>query len=187
MEVHQRTKSGIPGIVDVGPHRFFSVADDPETLIFTFVRNPYARIVSCFRDKVERHPLCSRGGFNRDIRAFFGQRLNVLDLGSSLSFEWFVEMACATSRDASNGHWLTMNRLLPEHDVVCTFIGRVESFDSDIQTVCAQLHMAPPTRKVNATGKVRVSDWLTPSIRDAIRSAFREDFDRFGYSMAVPD
>ena len=187
VEVHPRAKSGIPGILDVGPHNFFSVADDPEALIFTFVRNPYARIVSCFRDKVERHPLGRRGPFSRDIRAFFGQRLDVLDPGKPLPFEWFVEMACATSRDTSNGHWLTMDRLLPQHDVVCTFVGRVENFDSDIRVVCERLKMTAPRQKMNATGKVRISEWLTPSIKDAIRSAYREDFDRFAYSTTVPD
>jgi hypothetical protein len=186
LEIHLRAKSRIPTIMEVGPRRFFSIVDDPEALIFTFVRNPYARIVSCYRDKVEPYPLSRHGGFNREVRAFFSRRLSALDLGKPLPFDWFVKMACETSRDTTNGHWLAMDRLLSKHDVVCAFIGRVENFDADIQRVCERLCMPPPRRRMNPTEPARLSEWITPDIRDAVRSAYREDFERFAYSTTVP-
>jgi hypothetical protein len=186
MDVHLRAKSRIPGVLDVGPRRFFSVADDPDALIFSFVRNPYARIVSCYRDKIEPHPISELGVIGRDAEAFFGQRLAALDRGKPLPFDWFAEMACATARVTPNGHWMTMDRLLPKHDVVCTVVGRVERFDADIQAVCERLRMPAPRQRRNSTGAARLSEWMTPRIRDLVRSAFREDFERFGYSTTVP-
>lgn len=187
LDIHKRAQSRIPTISDVGARRFFALVDDPDTLIFTFVRNPYARIVSCYRNKLERHALGARRALNRDLRSYFGPRLDSMDPAKPLSFAHFVEMACATSRTGKNGHWLAMDRLLPKDDVVCRFVGRVENYDADIKSVCARLNVQPRARRHNSSGAVRLSDWIGPDIRDAIMSAYREDFERFEYSTAVPD
>jgi hypothetical protein len=184
MEVHERRKSGIPAIADIGVSRFFRLVDDPRTLTFTFVRNPYARLVSAYRDKVEPVPLGAGGGF-REIGAFFGRRLAALDPDRPLPFAWFVTMACETAESGRNGHWLAMDRLVPRADVVCRHVGRVEHFDSDILPVCDHLGIAPPRRRANATTPVRLADWITPSLGEAIRRAYRADFERFEYSTAV--
>jgi len=172
--------------------RFFAIVDDPETLIFTFVRNPYARIVSCYRDKNEKYPIGTYGGsvsFVKDLQGFFGPRLSALDADKPLPFTWFAEMACEIARSGTNGHWLATDRLLPVSDVQCGFTGRVEQFDGDVKVVSDRLGVAPPIGgKMNASGPpIKLSDWITPSIKDRIRSAYNEDFERFQYSTAIPN
>jgi hypothetical protein len=186
LKVHDRSFSGIPSIRDVGIRKFFDLVDDPNTFIFTFVRNPYARIVSCYRDKFQPYPIGFAGGCNRDAQKFFQGRLATLDRSKPLPFQWFVEMACATSRDTRNGHWLAMDRLVPKHDVVCRFVGRVEEFSESIEILCDRLGSRPPQRAANAMGPTRLADWISPSARDTVRLAYREDFERFGYSAIVP-
>jgi hypothetical protein len=190
--VHNRKMSRIPRIREVSIRRFFRMVDDPETLIFTFVRNPYERIVSCYRDKVEKYPIgacIGSEGFTKEVQEFFGQQLSKLDADKPLPFTWFVEMICETARSGKNGHWLAMDRLLPTHDVRCGFTGRVEQFDSDLEIVCGQIGVAPPIgRKLNVSGPpYKISDWITSSMKDRIRLAYREDFERFRYSTAFPN
>ena len=81
------------------------MVDDASHFVFTFVRNPYSRLVSCYRDKFQRHTLTARNGCMKDAHRFFGSRLRKLDQTQPLPFCWFVEMACATNRSGTDGHW----------------------------------------------------------------------------------
>lgn len=183
---YSRGVTPFPTIEEFGIRRFFALADRPDTLVFSFVRNPYSRLVSCYRSKILRHPLGRSGECNIDVQGahdHFGKRLNRLPADEPLPFSWFVDLACETSRSTINRHWRAMSDLIPRKALACDFVGHLENFDEDIASVSALLEIPYAPLHVNASGEpANLDEWITPAMRTAIFNSYREDFERFQYS-----
>jgi len=68
---HAQKKLGLPGIDQLGSKAFFELASDPETLIFTVVRNPIDRAVSCYLDKFESASMGGRDYLSRIVTTWW--------------------------------------------------------------------------------------------------------------------
>ena len=142
---------GLSSIREIGVPAFFDLIDDPATFVFTFVRNPYTRLISAYRDKF-RHPI-GRSDYYLDALRYFGLKLLRLDRTEPLPFEWFVDLATGTCRSGSDGHWMLMTSLVPSTSLECSFLGRVERFDEDFRMVLDRIgepvsRFPPSTRLV---------------------------------------
>jgi hypothetical protein len=174
-----------PTLAEIGPERLFAIIDDPDGFAFTFVRNPYTRLVSCYRNKFARFPVKVRSGVLRDVHRFFGSAMRKLDRSDPLPFDWFVEMAVATNRTGTDSHWLTMNTLLP--DIPLHLIGRLEAFNTEFRQVADRAGIACVPQRVNVTGPHALGEWIDDSLRMKIYRGYRDDFERFGYAEALPE
>ena len=166
-------------IRSLGPERFFELVDSSEAFIFSFVRNPYARLVSCYKDKFAPCPVSFKRGCMKDAHRYFGRELRSLPPNEPLPLPMFVEMACATNESGTDGHWLLMDRMIPKRTVQCHFIGRVESIETDLLVVEGHLGRRFPMQHLNKTDSS--PSILTPDLKRKIFHAYRADFDRFGY------
>ena len=137
---------------------------------FVFVRNPYTRTLSAYLDKVERRAI------RKDKPTSFKSFLYELEAG----------------RLYSNAHWAPQSDLLLIPVDQFNFIGRTESFDSDINTVKNQLlnnKSDEPVKSVlsnatNATGKL--DRYYDDETIELVRSLYRQDFDTFDYPLNLP-
>ena len=176
----------LKSIRNVGPRAFFELVDDPACFVFTFVRNPYTRLISAYFSKFGK-PLRSSGGFFWDAFRYFGARLFRLDWSKPLPFEWFVEMAVDTCRSGTDGHWMLMTRLVPRINLTCNFIGRIENFNRDFARVLEHLDAsATEVPWLNAKPRVAAADLITDRLRARIYRAYQDDFERFQYPAALP-
>ena len=139
---------------------------------FTFVRSPYARLVSAFTF------LQSGGLGGQDLRfakAYLGRT----------SFEEFVM------------DWLTPERmelivhLRPQVHFVChagqvavDFVGRHESMESDFDYVACRLGVDAKLPHNNRTARSRpAASFLSPSVKARIAELYTMDFDTFAYEV----
>src|SRR3569833_2989212 len=96
--LRSRRHSGLPSPRHVGLTAFHRLATCPRTLRFSFVRNPYARLVSAWADKFQDRPLVRGDGFAEQYLAYRrATRLKELESDQALSFQDFIEFACATA------------------------------------------------------------------------------------------
>jgi hypothetical protein len=98
----------------MGPKAFFELIDSPNSFVFSFVRNPNSRLVSCYADKFAQYPVTYRRGSMKDAHRCFSRELKRLPFDEPLPFPMFVDMACATNRTGTDGHWLLMDRMVPK-------------------------------------------------------------------------
>ena len=164
----------------LGLSQFFALADDPETVIFTFTRNPFDRLASCYRNKFQDKPIHALGTYRKDLRRAFGLTLRGLKQSEPLPFDQFVELACATCISGTDGHWLQMSRLIPFGDLAPSHVGRVESFDSDLKKLTGRLGIRKDIPRLNSTAS---SDLWTANLRRQVSRAYEPDFQRFGYDQ----
>ena len=146
------------------------VEDFNDLFKFTVVRDPYIRTLSAFLDKVERKQEAGRHkGIKRDFRGF----LKWLD-GGKLH---------------SNAHWAPQSSLLllPFEDF--DFVGRVEGFPADLQSILGYINGTPAKNDItsiftHSTSAVdKLARYYDAETCELVARIYRRDFELFGYNQ----
>jgi hypothetical protein len=189
---HRRRHSGLKSPRLTGLSTFYRLATSPATLRFSFVRNPYARLVSAWADKFSDKPLVPGDSFVDQYLALRSSIDARLPQGpdATLSFPQFVEFAVATSPSRVDAHWQLQDDLLTMPGIRIDFVGKVESFRRDLTRVLdhasadRRLHDTLGTR-MNATRHRPWPDYYSPALAARVYRAYEADFSRFEYPRAL--
>jgi len=136
---------------------------------FTFVRNPWARVVSAWQ-MFEQNPQFRDGSYPRDLAS-------VLRLADT---------------DWTCGNWVFGEDVgLRSYLIPCVsgpldklhFIGQVEAIDTDWNTVQDCTGIRVRLGQHNATKHKHYRDYFTPETRDTVARIYRDDIERFDYSF----
>lgn len=147
-------------------------------LLFSFVRNPFERLRSAYRNKIARPQKQGRprlqAGFDPDYRPSFGE---------------FIESLQDKDPATFNPHWRPQVINLSVARLDFDFIGRLEQFDTDWARL--ETHVGrnlPVSRAGRRTGPQddHPADYDARTTRIVAR-VYAADFARFGYSdVAAP-
>ncbi|MCP2669698.1 FkbM family methyltransferase [Maricaulaceae bacterium EIL42A08] len=162
--------------------------------VFTMVRDPYARALSAYLNKVE-----ARLGGPKDERFEHWDKIVVeidtfrkrnLDTETypEIDFEvflrWLRESGSWSTRDE---HWAPQSDLLAQPYVSFEFVGRFEAIATDsaeiLQRIGADVEF-PSQKQVNFApthAKARLDTYLTEACRNLIEDVFAADFINFKY------
>jgi hypothetical protein len=187
-EAYERHHSGLKNPKRVGLSTFRRLANDPHALRFSFVRNPYARLVSLWAHQFRNRPLVP--GLS-SIISYLGccERVDPrLPKGadSTISFLDFVTFVTATAKHRVDAHWTPQNVITALPGVALDLVGKVETFANDFSRVLDHLG-APPAVRAHSLLPFNTSDhdaWPTyysTTLASAVYRAYEEDFDHFQY------
>lgn len=190
---HRRKLSGLKAPHHVGLSSFYRLAMDANTLRFSFVRNPYARLVSCWADKYRDRSLVPGDPFIDQYLAWRNETDPQLPAGAgqTLSFADFVMFASATASDCINTHWQVQQQIVDGPGLQLDFVGKVETFDRDFNRVYDHVGIEQSLHgkiheRVRPTAHRPWQDYYTPELAASVYRAYERDFDRFGYARALP-
>ncbi len=171
---------------------FYRLATSPRTLRFSFVRNPYARAVSCWADKFRGKPLVAG---DRLVDMYLAKRMEIdsrLPTGRdcTMSFADFVVFAASTASSRSDTHIQVQADILSMPGITLDLVGKVESFIEDFIQVLDHLGADDAVRRdamqpLNASYHDHWAEHYTPELAERIYRAYECDFDRFGYARSV--
>jgi hypothetical protein len=189
--LHNRRLSGLRAPHHVGLSKFYRMATSPHVLRFSFVRNPYARLVSCWADKYMGKPLVRGDSFIDKFLAHYRQVDPHVPVGAeqTLSFADFARFALATNLDRIDTHWQLQQELVDGPGMALNFVGRVETLDRDFAKVHDHVdlpHDNAPLTAVRTRKHAPWSDYYTPDLASAAYRGYERDFDRFNYPRALP-
>ena len=152
---------------------------------FTFVRNPYDRLGSAYRDKVLNAAGLHPEGYDHGL---------ALAGGEKPGFDAFVRAVAATDDERCDVHWMSQHRCGLFDIVDFHHVGRVETFQADMRLILARI-AGPEAADARLAG-VNVSriPFDQQGARDAIGFTeelaelafrrFQRDFELFGYDQA---
>ncbi len=157
----------------------------PGLFTFAFVRNPWDRLVSCYRDKI---------GGEVDRYTYFTIRAGVANcfarfdaIIAGMSFDEFVGAVASISDEEADAHFRSQYTFLANDDghITLDFVGRFERLTEDFRWIQDQLGL-PMTElsRLQVAGKPRkYVDFYTRETRWIVAKRFREDIEMFGYEF----
>ncbi len=140
-----------------------------EYFCFTFVRNPYTRLLSAYLDKVARGRSVDRAAHRA---ASFAEFVAYLEAGGL----W---------RDP---HWVPQVALIPVPIDRLAFLGKVERLQDDLASLIDRLFGDGTFKKVRSRGSGRrnaaaqLGAHYTPELAARVGALYHDDFAAFGYS-----
>ena len=151
---------------------------------FAAVRNPYVRMLSCFRDKFENIK------FDRKFWRVH-KNLGLARDRTDISFEEFVERVCAQESADMNPHWRIQHDNIYFEKISFDRIVKFENLSHDVPEILKRYHSDATqllTRRHHVTNAGKhIERYYTPKIADMVREKFALDFDTFGYEDCLPN
>lgn len=149
-----------------------------DVFVFSFVRNPYKRILSCYLDKI-KNPTTYLG-FLRYGNRFYKE----------MSFEDFLEEIYKIPDSEADKHFRSQHTfLMNEEEFIPHFIGNLETIPRDFERLLNKIG----TDKLEITHKRRTKshknrkDFFTPKAKELIRERYRKDFLYLNYSENIKE
>lgn len=186
--VHERTTLGIPFVSklsDFSPELALEILSDPKWFRFTFVRNPYSRLFSGYRNKVMdlKSPW---KGFRESIREHAGYPTPPGKTPRMVAFRDFVRYVRQQPDEERDGHWRSQFGTLCADRISYDFVGRMETVVKDFTEVLARFG-APQeltesvTEVVGASIPVPNAAAYDADLANTVYDMYRLDFETFGY------
>uniref|UniRef100_A0A3P9HKV9 Carbohydrate sulfotransferase n=1 Tax=Oryzias latipes TaxID=8090 RepID=A0A3P9HKV9_ORYLA len=164
---------------------------------FLFVRDPFVRLISAYRDKMQKYDQYFYDGYVRVILQRFTNQRNLTvnynvarKKGLRPSFYNFIQYIVdpRTQTYAFEPHWSQMYRLCHPCLIEYDFVGHQESLQEDAQELLKMVKLEndikfPPSSE-NMTSPDSVMDWFQSvplQDRRKLYKIYEEDFQLFGY------
>jgi len=144
---------------------------------FTFVRNPWARLVSAYQ-------FLSQGGMNSADSSWASSNLEQFD-----GFEDFVMRWISEDNINSYIHFIPQYKFITDRNGVirADFVGKTENIDSDFQIVKAELGLKSTllhsNKSQNSNDKKHYTDYYNDEMQRIVASVYERDIELFGYSF----
>ncbi len=136
---------------------------------FTFVRNPWDRLVSLYSEKIVNH----KKTINKVpyYKQFIG-----------LSFESFLDRIIYSDLESCIPHHRLQTHLMPLNKM--NFIGKLENFNKDIRFVLDHLKIKNcKIQHLNRSKHSHYSDYYNNRYKKLVESKYAEDIENFNYSF----
>ena len=154
----------------------------PGWLVFSFVRNPWSRLVSTYCQKVDletANPAKMIDGVYKGFRELG------MPVRPDMSFEEFAELVCGLPDDKTDKHLRSQcSFLVRDGRVVPEFVGRVETMNEDWDRMAKQAGVSFNLPHLNRTRHDRTASYYTSAhLCNLVGDRYREDVERFGYEL----
>lgn len=191
--LYNRRCSGIRSPRLTGFSVFHRLANSAEALRFTFVRNPYARLLSAWSDRFQGRRLIEGKSSIDAYRVHRAAISRSLPDGpdQTLSFPQFVEFATATVDQRIDIHWQLQDDFAKVPGLPLNLIGKVESFQTDFARVLDHIGVTQQARArylhlaVNPSSHQAWQEYYTDALAARVYRAYERDFDKFGYPRTI--
>ncbi len=139
---------------------------------FTFVRNPYVRLVSCYEDKIVK---------NKD---HFPQYYHI-DMQGITNFDDFIKRIIKISYYEADPHFASQYRLTHNKWGKCLvdYVGKFENLKNDYEPIRIRfgLNPLPHRNKVASLLGKNWMDYYTLETAELVYKKYKKDFTAFGY------
>ncbi len=151
--------AGIDKTEDITPYRDY--------FKFSFVRNPWDRLVSCYTEKVVI------------------QRRWTDVFGTEPSFRHFVRTVAGIPDAASDMHWRSqyLNLVDRDYNIIVDFLGRVEAIEEGVRTIASHAGLAFDLGHYRRSKHKPYAAYYDDETRELVAQRYAVDIAMFGYTF----
>ena len=179
-EDHEFHRDAVEGLKKSGPRLSLLTKAEVHTILseyrlFVFVRNPFARVYSCYLDKIARPSPQAK-----EVTKFLNKKVE-----ETPSFDEFLDYLESDQNMYLDGHWARQSDLIPVPFECLDIIGSVEELERDFSKLIKVLNYSSGAVRrfaPHATGADMRLYELTVKQVERIVFLYEADFDNFGYS-----
>ncbi len=178
--LHNRDRSILLQLTDLHSLRPLTDLVGQGYRFISFVRNPYTRLLSGYRDKIRKPH------YRRELLGLMGMSQ---DAEYTPSFGNFVHTVTAQADYAMNPHWRPQTSQILYDLIDYSFLGRFEDYDNEFIRLFGYLGIAgddiPARRNLNWNQDnqgVNLDAFYTPELKDRVYQRYRTDFEQLGYT-----
>ncbi len=197
---HNRKATRLKGLFQASEQKLAKLLQSPDVFRFNFCRNPYARLVSAYENRIlslglESYDLVDGATkeFKRNRTAILahktGRHPSSVDLDEAIEFGDFVRFICDQDYFEMDRHWYPQARSMHIDVIDYQFTGRLESFDRDWrivhETITGRTEAEPATRLNSTRKQAEAHDKIPQDLRRLIARKYEEDFDAFQYPTGL--
>lgn len=142
---------------------------------FSFVRNPFSRLVSCYESKYHTDPL--KFNLREYNRFLFGY------MSEDEGFDAFVRKVCALPVRLMDRHFRPQYDLFYDDNGTChcDYIGHFETLEEDFEPIRTRFGLRPLPH-LNRSKEVDWHSYYTDETLELVRETYKKDFEAFGYA-----
>jgi hypothetical protein len=149
---------------------------------FAFVRNPWDRLVSCYRDKV-----CDQADhvYEKHENRFIEYMKSIGAYRPGMTFEDFVNVIVDVPDNRAEGHFRSQASLLTDRYGLLPFekIGRFETLAEDFEAIAKQIRLTGALPHLRGSGGKDYRDYYSSKMRDMVRKRYEQDIALFSYNF----
>ena len=152
--------------------KYLSNSPGNEYFRFAFVRNPFSRVVSSYKNKIKgvKHFESGTG-----LRVLHSIRLSNIFFKREMTFDNFIKSICTIPDRMIDPHVSTQSILLKNQKV--DFIGKVERLNEDIDDII-KTNNFPKVEHLNKTSdEFEWMDFYTLDTAEKVYCRYKKDFD----------
>ena len=148
--------------------------------IFTFVRNPFDRLVSGYKNKI----LCiittgNKNHFYFKNSFFLSKNLTIITFTKNEPFEEFVKKVSTIPYILTDRHLLPQHKFIYKNDkCLVDYIGRFENLEKDFEPIRKKYNLEKlPHLNKTQKSKDEWKNYYTKELADLVYKRYRKDFD----------
>ena len=153
---------------------------------FTFVRNPFDRLVSCYENKLHG----DKSSVGVTIKELIYDRYMMGYLGKDRGFKDFARRVCRIPDKYADRHFVSQSfGMLDENGaLIPDYVGKFENFAGDFEVVREKFDL-PPLPHYNKASKKKKNwmDYYDMDTAQRVYERYKTDIELFGYQKAYDD
>ena len=142
---------------------------------FTFVRNPWDKLFSCYR-------YLKNGGDSNYHTSWINNELDNYDDFNSFVEKWVNDKNIYTFSHFLPQNWFISNS---KNEINVDFIGRFENLSEDYKHICNELNIKPNLKHYNKSDTIQrnYKDYYNQKSIDIVYKVYQQDIKRFNYDF----
>jgi chondroitin 4-sulfotransferase 11 len=157
----------------------------PDYCCFTVVRNPWDRLVSCYKDKIHHFSETNNGrlflGFER-----YNQIFHVKAFYPKMPFDQFVKIVSLIPDGISDEHFRSQTRLIytPKRSLTVIKVAKLENLNLDLANFLTTLNISNiEIARINQTSPSQYRDYHDTRLKKIVARRYLSDIEMFKYSF----
>jgi hypothetical protein len=151
------------------------LTDYKDYLRFAIIRNPWERLVSCYKDKI----------FYKDDDNSYFIKTNP-KFSKEMPFDEFADVVASTPDHLADFHFCSQLGLLTDFtgNFLCNYLGELDNLNFHLEKIKSLTGISFETKThLNKTKKSSYEEYYTPELIEKVRQRYHWDIELFGFEF----